>query len=107
MIKSKSQNTLFNRVKGAATSTSALPTSKNVGSAFSKLSGLMRGTTTGLTMPALESPIEDDKREGAGQEDLSDAIDDGNLSLEIASKMLGWHGEAIGRCVNMSSTTEL
>ena len=67
----------------------------------------MRGTTTGSTVPAHEPLVEDEKREGAGQEDLSDAIDDGNLSLEIASKMLGWHGEAIGRCVNMSSSSEL
>lgn len=33
--------------------------------------------------------------------------EDGALSVEIASKMLKWHAEAVGRCVELSSQNDM
>ncbi len=39
------------------------------------------------------------------EEELDDS--DGDLSLDVAEKMLRWHAESIGRCVDLSSPTEV
>lgn len=33
--------------------------------------------------------------------------EDGRLSLEVAERMLKWHAEAVGRCVELNSTSEV
>lgn len=33
--------------------------------------------------------------------------EDGQLSIEVAEKMLKWHAEAIGRCVELSPTADV
>jgi len=33
--------------------------------------------------------------------------EDGQLNVEIAEKMLRWHAEAIGRCVELSSASDV
>lgn len=33
--------------------------------------------------------------------------EDGKLNLEVAEKMLKWHAEAIGRCAELNSTSEM
>lgn len=33
--------------------------------------------------------------------------EDGVLSVEVAERMLKWHAEAIGRCVEMGPTSEV
>jgi exocyst complex component 5 len=40
-----------------------------------------------------------------GEEPLRD--EDGQLSVETAEKMLKWHAEAVGRCVEMSAAADM
>lgn len=48
------------------------------------------------SMTASRASIEDEMEEG-----------DGELSLDVAEKMLRWHAESIGRCVDLSSASEV
>ncbi len=42
---------------------------------------------------------------GHAEDEIEDS--DGDLSLDVAEKMLRWHAESIGRCVDLSSPTEV
>ncbi|ESK94451.1 exocyst complex component protein [Moniliophthora roreri MCA 2997] len=44
-------------------------------------------------------------RAAADEEPIKE--EDGQLSIEVAEKMLRWHAEAIGRCVELSSTNDV
>jgi hypothetical protein len=41
----------------------------------------------------------------AGEEPLRE--EDGVLSVDVAEKMLKWHAEAVGRCVEMSGPADM
>ncbi|TKY90557.1 hypothetical protein EX895_000555 [Sporisorium graminicola] len=104
-------------------STAASSTTTTSKTSFFKLSNLadrVRGTHTntvntnnlsaGATsaMPtSAESSV--DGHHVAGGAHVEDEIDDvdGDLSLDIAEKMLRWHAESIGRCVDLSSPSEV
>jgi hypothetical protein len=45
------------------------------------------------------------KQEKAGEEPVRE--EDGLLSVETAETMLKWHAEAIGRCVELSPSTDV
>ncbi|PWZ02695.1 exocyst complex component Sec10 [Testicularia cyperi] len=100
----------------AATSTSTAGTSK---SSFFKLSNLadrVRGTNTSNASSAMQVTNSSTGTAGNESHSLGDSgllgeeeVDDrdGELSLDVAEKMLKWHAEAIGRCVDLSPTTEV
>ncbi|CAO1615975.1 unnamed protein product [Sympodiomycopsis kandeliae] len=83
-------------------------------SAFSKLSGFVdraRGATNAQTAQA--SIAEDANAEivagdgtpvGSGEQVEEN---DGELSLTVAERMLRWHAEAIGRCIDLSNPSEV
>jgi hypothetical protein len=48
-------------------------------------------------------PVSQDK----DQEEIILTEVDGELSLDAAQRMLKWHAEAIGRCVELSSVSEV
>lgn len=87
-------------------------------SAFSKLSGFVdraRGasnthqqqqTTAGLVEgDSMDHPSEAVTPVTASHDDASDS--DGELTLTVAERMLRWHAEAIGRCVDLSSPSDV
>lgn len=41
----------------------------------------------------------------SGEEPLRD--EDGQLSIDLAEKMLKWHAETVGRCVEMTSPADM
>ncbi|CBQ67730.1 related to exocyst complex 100 kDa component [Sporisorium reilianum SRZ2] len=104
-------------------STAASSTASTSKTSFFKLSNLadrVRGThSTAATnnnlavgapnaMPiSAESSV--DGHHVAGGAHMEDEIDDmdGDLSLDMAEKMLRWHAESIGRCVDLSSPSEV
>lgn len=54
------------------------------------------GAASGSQPQTQDKPGEDPIRE-----------EDGQLSVDVAEKMLKWHAEAIGRCVELSSPGEV
>ncbi|EST09944.1 Exocyst complex component Sec10-like protein [Kalmanozyma brasiliensis GHG001] len=98
-----------------ASSTSTAATSNASKTSFFKLSILadrVRGTNlaTGNNNAAstsAESLVDGHHVSGGRhhEDELEDG--DGDLSLDIAEKMLRWHAESIGRCVDLSSPTEV
>ncbi|KAN0063111.1 Exocyst complex component 5 [Thecaphora frezii] len=120
-------NTIFNRMRSqisssatevhgqsAAPSTATTTTSAMSGakSSFFKLSGLADRVRGGSSQapaaaPAVAPPVAES----------TDAVDpiaeelelerEGDLSLDVAERMLRWHAEAIGRCVDLSSSSEV
>ena len=68
--------------------------------------GLSSGATNAISLSA-ESSV--DGHHVAGGAHIEDELDDtdGDLSLDIAEKMLRWHAESIGRCVDLSSPSEV
>ncbi|KAG8920301.1 Exocyst complex component 5 [Tulasnella sp. 417] len=105
---------------GTGTSLSAAAASSSASSAFAKLmASSMKlsaypGSTASPTSPVPPSPagvtVETAKTgasatAGGQSESVNEA--DGVLSLETAERMLKWHAEAIGRCVEMSPSADL
>lgn len=108
---------------GTGTSLSAAAASSSASSAFAKLSGMASsmklsgypGSTASPTSPVPPVPTNSGAAEtsrgaasataGGQSESVNEA--DGVLSLETAERMLKWHAEAIGRCVEMSPAAEL
>lgn len=83
---------VVNRLGAAATQTSSsgsLTTSAQAAAAFMRLGGI-----TADKKP--DNPNEEPVRE-----------EDGQLTLEMAEKMLKWHAEAIGRCVELTAPQEV
>ena len=56
---------------------------------------------------AIETNVEEEKKDTVIPEESTEAMEDGLLSLENASRMLRWHGEAIGRCIDLSAASEV
>ncbi|KAF8514881.1 exocyst complex component Sec10 [Hysterangium stoloniferum] len=98
--KSKTSN-LLNRVVNqiAASSASSTPgtatTTAQAAAAFMKFSGL----------GAAAINEREKEKEKTGEE--APREEDGRLSIDVAEKMLRWHAEAIGRCVELSSTSDV
>ena len=79
-------------------------------SSFFKLSGLadrVRGGASATPAPA--APEQATTGESHAVDGTADDVEDreGELSLDMAERMLKWHAEAIGRCVDLSSSTEV
>lgn len=95
----------------ASSATSASKTS------FFKLSNLadrVRGTqaaavTGASTSSAMSAELSSDGGHGTSGAHLAEEIEDadGELSLDVAEKMLRWHAESIGRCVDLTSPSEV
>jgi len=105
-----STNTNASTAASSATSTSK--------TSFFKLSNLadrVRGThnsaannlSAGTNTVSAESSVDGHHVAGAAlAEDEMDETD-GDLSLDLAEKMLRWHAESIGRCVDLSPPSEV
>ncbi|KAH9894425.1 exocyst complex protein [Cubamyces lactineus] len=94
----KGKSSMFGRMvdqlSAAAATTSTSGTSTTSAQAAA---ALMRfGGLSSSTDKAPEKPGEDPVRE-----------EDGLLSVEVAEKMLKWHAEAIGRCVELSPSSDV
>ncbi|KAG9019684.1 Exocyst complex component 5 [Tulasnella sp. 427] len=108
---------------GTGTSLSATAASSSASSAFAQLRGMASSmklsaypgsaaSPVALNPPvSLHGPAPDASKPSAAttaaghSESVNEA--DGILSLDTAEKMLKWHAEAIGRCVEMSPAAEL
>ncbi|KAF9779455.1 exocyst complex component Sec10 [Thelephora terrestris] len=90
--KSSMLSGVVNRLGAAATQTSSsgsLTTSAQAAAAFMRLGGI-------TAEKKQENPNEEPVRE-----------EDGQLTLDMAEKMLKWHAEAIGRCVELTAPQEV
>ncbi|KAG8883446.1 Exocyst complex component 5 [Tulasnella sp. 331] len=111
---------VVNRIAGGTgPSGSSLPTSTTASSAFSGfLSGMASSrklavTVGGTPVPPLPSPqpslppegFQSSADFGGQRESVSES--DGMLSLDTAEKMLKWHAEAIGRCVELTGQSDI
>lgn len=97
-------------VGGAPVSAPPVP-SKSSGFGFSKLSGLVdraRGAPAPVAgaAPAVEGPPSATEQGANGAPEVMDDHE-GDLSLDVAERMLRWHAEAIGRCVDLSSSSDV
>ena len=115
--KVKASGGLLDRMVNQFSATSAgsalsVGTSSTAAAAFMKFSGMTSGSKLAAinTAPALvpSTPGGNSGEKGGGtpvEEILSDK--DGILSLDVAEKLLKWHAEAIGRCVELSPSSDL
>ena len=90
--KSSMLSEVVNRLGAAATQTSSsgsLTTSAQAAAAFMRLGGITAEKKT-------DNPNEELVREEEGQ-----------LALDMAEKMLKWHAEAIGRCVELTAPSDV
>ncbi len=81
---------MVNQLSAAAEKTAATSgnsTSAQAAAALMKFSGL-------------SSSVNQDKQEELREED-------GLLSLDVAERMLRWHAEAVGRCIELSATGDV
>ncbi|EPQ28786.1 uncharacterized protein PFL1_03589 [Pseudozyma flocculosa PF-1] len=123
--KPAASNTIFNRMRNqissssdakdnnaAATSSSSTSTTSGTmsgaKSSFFKLSGLADPAAAAVPA-AVPAPGEAGTADSgdAGPTDEIDLEREGELSLDVAERMLKWHAEAIGRCVDLSSSSEV
>lgn len=82
-------------------------------SAFSKLSGFVDRARGATPVPAnteepaaTDSPlVQEAPTPSTNVEVMED--NDGELSLAVAERMLRWHAEAVGRCVDLSSPSDV
>ena len=109
-MKAKSTK-LFDRLAQLASTTATSTTASGAGAAaqaaataaFMNISGRIRGgaVTGGSAAVAPPGPEKPD----AGS--LPFTEDDGKLSVDVAEKILKWHAEAVGRCVELSPPSDL
>jgi hypothetical protein len=98
--KSKASNLLnrvVNQINAAAANSSSTTgtttTTAQAAAAFMKFSGF-------------GSAAEREKeKEKLGEEPVRE--EEGMLSIDVSEKMLKWHAEAVGRCVELSSTSDV
>lgn len=69
------------------------------------ISSRLRGAASGNIPPQPSTPpppvpIEKDK-------ELLPTAEDGVLNIDVAEKLLAWHAEAVGRCVELSIPSDL
>lgn len=120
---SSSTSSLGGSSSATHASTAASSTTSTSKTSFFKLSNLadrVRGThsagassnnlavgTGGALPTSAESSVDGHHVTGGAR--LEDELEDtdGDLSLEVAEKMLRWHAESIGRCVDLSSPSEV
>ncbi|PWN48937.1 exocyst complex component Sec10 [Violaceomyces palustris] len=134
--KAKASTTIFNRMRNQITastdpsSTSATSTSSSAvaaaaaatagaKSSFFKLSGLADRVRGGGTSSAAATAAATASAQANAAEIESSSNDpsvddhtgmeerDGELSLDTAERMLRWHAEAIGRCVDLSNPSDV
>ncbi|KAI0065945.1 exocyst complex protein [Artomyces pyxidatus] len=85
----RAKSSMFDRMMNQMNSTGTSGTSSMAAAAFMRLGGI-----TG-----------DRSQDKAAEEPLRD--EDGALSVDVAEKMLKWHAEAIGRCVELSPPNDV
>lgn len=103
-----SSSTLSNSGQSAVTPSTATKTS-----AFSKISGFVdraRGASQPQQLQQATAVTEDDiTGEATPTTTVTDQTEEteGELSLSVAERMLRWHAEAIGRCVDLSNQSDV
>lgn len=115
-MKTKSNTKLFDRLaqltgSSATTLPSASGAQAAATSAFQNLSGRLRAAAagtgssspTGLMTPPPQSMVP--PMPTVGMDVPSE--EEGKLNLDMAEKMLKWHAEAVGRCVELSVPSDL
>ena len=111
-IKSKS-NKLFDRLAqltgGPTTAAGAAAAAQGAATAaFMNISGRIRavgGGGSGGSGFAVAPPTPEKDNKAAPADVLAEA--DGRLSIDVAEKILTWHAEAVGRCVELSIQSDL
>ncbi|KAF8574198.1 exocyst complex protein [Ramaria rubella] len=100
--KSKSSNLLnrmVNQINAAASNTSSTTGTTTTTATAQAAAAFMKFSGFG-------SAAEREKeKEKPGEEQVRE--EDGRLSIDISEKMLKWHAEAVGRCVELSSTSDV
>jgi exocyst complex component 5 len=109
-LKAKSTK-LFDRLAQLASTTATSTTASGAGAAaqaaataaFMNISGRIRAGvgTNGPTTPVPNVP----EKPEAGPPPFTE--DDGRLNVDVAEKILKWHAEAVGRCVELSPPSDL
>ena len=112
-IKSKS-NKLFDRLAqltgGPTTAAGAAAAAQEAATAaFMNISGRIRagvsgGGSGGSGAPVAPPPLEKDNKTTPADVPTEE---DGRLSIDVAEKVLTWHAEAVGRCVELSMQSDL
>lgn len=87
---------MMNQISSSTGSTASSGQTSQAAAALMRLGGLGAAALSGQ---AQQTP---DK---SGEEPLRE--EDGQLSVGAAEKMLKWHAEAIGRCVELSSAADV
>ena len=116
-------STIFDRVRtqiastntgsAASASSAATTASKSTSFGFSKLSNLVDRARVAAgaasTASSTDATLVDSRHSTEGGDAPGDIVEerDGELNLEVAERMLRWHAEAIGRCVDLSSSSEV
>lgn len=115
----KTSTNIFDRVRTQiapnAGSSSTSVSSSNTATAkfgFSKLTNLVdrARVAAGAASSTSSSDVTlVDGRTSTEGELMGDGVDerDGDLNLDVAERMLRWHAEAMGRCVDLSSSSEV
>ncbi|UZJ52417.1 hypothetical protein CBS101457_001737 [Exobasidium rhododendri] len=117
-------STIFDRVRtqiatnttnsSLASTTGTSTATKGTSFGFSKLSNLVdrarvaAGAASSATSSSTDLTLVDGHNATEGDASgESEEERDGELNLEVAERMLRWHAEAIGRCVDLSSSSEV
>lgn len=111
--KTKASGGLLDRMANQLGVTSSVTSSSTATSAFAKLSGMassmkLSSYPTTVTSPTPAPPPLPNAPTTNGTEARESVTEfDGTLSLDVAEKMLKWHAEAVGRCVEMSPASDV
>lgn len=104
-------NTIFDRVVNQlATTTSSSHTAQTAAAALLKYSNRATGSSgTGSSTPRGGAGAGGTSTPALVEGDEGDRVEaeDGLLKLEVGEKMLRWHAEAVGRCVELSSSGDV
>ena len=84
---------VVNQISSSSSTTTSTTTTSQAAAAFMKFSGF-------------GNSVEKEKEKEKPAEDLP-REEDGRLSIDTAERMLKWHAEAVGRCVELSTTHDV
>ncbi|KAG8931285.1 Exocyst complex component 5 [Tulasnella sp. 419] len=117
MAKAKPSGGMLDRFVNQFSTSSPLggTTTTTATSAFAKLSGMASSMKLGslptsssaTSTPPPSLPNQTPKMTNSLTEEDMPTEADGALSLDVAEKMLKWHAEAVGRCIELSSTSDV
>ena len=86
------KGSVFDRVVNQLGTTGGATASSTAAAVFSRFGNLAGGGDRNQAKVEQEEPLRDE---------------DGQVSVQVAERMLKWHAEAIGRCVELSPSSDV